>query len=514
MSLLSPALDRFNEDLRNGLAFNGHCRLDFWRVSDGLEFSERDILDPFQDQLSFAKELNQLFSNSKLVVLVVKLKSPASISATPFKERNDSFHLIKEGLHLLKLSPEVLYSYFRGYASFSIIDLEDRPVAAGASQRVTYCQDIFSNGFTVGWTAHTRELSTAVVFYNESDCEDTLRIFKSSLRQMSKILDQPMTLGYICCDMRFKQSWYQVEARKNDLPFLSARNGGRSRKLSATSSSEKNISTEAVASTFSMTQVAAGIMVNARRRFLQTKSDCLAMAKEVEEHGSTEKFQETSPADLQQARKLRKAFATLVHQVDSRLFALESLITITTLYLQETSNSLMRSESRVQSEIAETTVKETQISREIAELTRKDNHSMKTIALVTMVFLPGTFIASLFDVPLFDWTAKNVSNVINARLWVYFIFTVPLTLGIALLWFMLTQRGSPDTQNGQKHSQYYVSSSAATTRSSQRETQRQDSNIEATNIGRESRRTGWRSFFRKRKPETTLELGVIDGIAR
>jgi Mg2+ and Co2+ transporter CorA len=38
-------------------------------------------------------------------------------------------------------------------------------------------------------------------------------------------------------------------------------------------------------------------------------------------------------------------------------------------------------------------------SKQLAEAARKDSSAMKSIAVLTMVFLPGTFFAALFAVP-------------------------------------------------------------------------------------------------------------------
>jgi Mg2+ and Co2+ transporter CorA len=65
-------------------------------------------------------------------------------------------------------------------------------------------------------------------------------------------------------------------------------------------------------------------------------------------------------------------------------------------------------------------------SKSIALESRRDGSSMKTLAVVAMVFLPGTFIAAFFAMPLFAWQAPN-SQVVYKRVWIYFLVTIPLT---------------------------------------------------------------------------------------
>ncbi|KAI0019685.1 hypothetical protein F4780DRAFT_780179 [Xylariomycetidae sp. FL0641] len=75
----------------------------------------------------------------------------------------------------------------------------------------------------------------------------------------------------------------------------------------------------------------------------------------------------------------------------------------------------------------------------IAEHTRRDSSSMKTIAVMTMVFLPATFLAALFDLPFFDFSDPTSTGVLPAFKW-YLIFTVPLTILVFLLWLLFNKR--------------------------------------------------------------------------
>ncbi|KAK3174740.1 hypothetical protein OEA41_001986 [Lepraria neglecta] len=81
---------------------------------------------------------------------------------------------------------------------------------------------------------------------------------------------------------------------------------------------------------------------------------------------------------------------------------------------------------------------------QIAELTSKismeakrDSSSMITIAAVTMVFLPGTFISAIFSMVFFN-TATDINgkaNLIVSPQWWYFpTITIPLTIIVFILW--------------------------------------------------------------------------------
>ncbi|KAI2627850.1 hypothetical protein GGR54DRAFT_636973 [Hypoxylon sp. NC1633] len=85
-------------------------------------------------------------------------------------------------------------------------------------------------------------------------------------------------------------------------------------------------------------------------------------------------------------------------------------------------------------------------SRRIAEAAKRDSSSMRAVAVVTMAFLPATFIAALFSVPSLDWRAgangDDQQPVIGPRFWVYWAFTLPATAVVFALWLLLDGRGA------------------------------------------------------------------------
>ncbi|KAI7264305.1 hypothetical protein KC345_g8863 [Hortaea werneckii] len=71
---------------------------------------------------------------------------------------------------------------------------------------------------------------------------------------------------------------------------------------------------------------------------------------------------------------------------------------------------------------------------QVAEETRQDSAAMKTIAIVTLTFLPGTAVASFFSMTMFQWPFDNENSIASPYTWVYFVVTVPLTLMVYAAW--------------------------------------------------------------------------------
>ncbi|KAF5709427.1 TRI15 transcription factor [Fusarium mundagurra] len=69
---------------------------------------------------------------------------------------------------------------------------------------------------------------------------------------------------------------------------------------------------------------------------------------------------------------------------------------------------------------------------DIAIATKLDSEAMITIAKLTMLYLPPTFIATLFSMGIFNFDFDNGKNgrlVVSSQWWMYFVVTIPFTLG-------------------------------------------------------------------------------------
>ncbi|GME53177.1 hypothetical protein GTA08_BOTSDO11761 [Neofusicoccum parvum] len=71
-----------------------------------------------------------------------------------------------------------------------------------------------------------------------------------------------------------------------------------------------------------------------------------------------------------------------------------------------------------------------------------DSYVVRVVTLATLIYLPGSFVASLFGMNFFDFDDGMSSLRIAANSWIYLVVTVPLTLLTALSWWVAA--------NGQK----------------------------------------------------------------
>ncbi|KUI59157.1 hypothetical protein VP1G_06395 [Cytospora mali] len=75
------------------------------------------------------------------------------------------------------------------------------------------------------------------------------------------------------------------------------------------------------------------------------------------------------------------------------------------------------------------------LNARMAVASSRDSSSMKALAVITAIFLPGEFISSLFGMSIFDWQPEsNGDTVVSYRFWIYWCLTIPLTILILVLW--------------------------------------------------------------------------------
>ena len=119
----------------------------------------------------------------------------------------------------------------------------------------------------------------------------------------------------------------------------------------------------------------------------------------------------------------------LLTEIKSQIQAADWVFTKIDGLVQNTNLSINRTDQRRNMEIADS-------SYTISVESKRDNLSMMTIAAITMVFLPGTFVASFFAMPVLDWEPVKGHHVVNSRFWIYWVVTVPLTIATILFWWV------------------------------------------------------------------------------
>lgn len=85
----------------------------------------------------------------------------------------------------------------------------------------------------------------------------------------------------------------------------------------------------------------------------------------------------------------------------------------------------------------------TQLSIDVARIARRDNATMKALALIGVLYLPGTFISGIFGMSFFNYNPSNNNNSSDWRMsgnfWIYWAVTIPVTVFTVFLWAILDE---------------------------------------------------------------------------
>ncbi|KIW31365.1 hypothetical protein, variant 1 [Cladophialophora immunda] len=89
--------------------------------------------------------------------------------------------------------------------------------------------------------------------------------------------------------------------------------------------------------------------------------------------------------------------------------------------------------------------RDTRATMEISSAARSDSASMKTIAVVTLAFLPATFVCTIFSMSFFTLNVDDATGekhwMMSDRFWIYWVITVPLTVLTLICWWYGQHRG-------------------------------------------------------------------------
>lgn len=59
---------------------------------------------------------------------------------------------------------------------------------------------------------------------------------------------------------------------------------------------------------------------------------------------------------------------------------------------------------------------------------------MRTITAITLIFLPGTFVATFFSTTFWDFSPDNGGAKVSYWVYLYFVSTIGLTLLVLVVW--------------------------------------------------------------------------------
>ncbi|KJZ74094.1 hypothetical protein HIM_06543 [Hirsutella minnesotensis 3608] len=159
-------------------------------------------------------------------------------------------------------------------------------------------------------------------------------------------------------------------------------------------------------------------------------------AKWKEAGGHNAAMSEQEQAHRKVVDKLHRSMQARLEFYTVKLKGLENYIhtTLARIKVQREAlyNIMSQREARLNLEIAGE-------QRRIAHASKRDSTAMKTISLMGALFLPGTYLASVFSMTFFNFQ-PGASPHVASQFWIYFAVTLPLTAAIVGSWWWFDRR--------------------------------------------------------------------------
>ena len=106
----------------------------------------------------------------------------------------------------------------------------------------------------------------------------------------------------------------------------------------------------------------------------------------------------------------------------------------------------MANEKRLQNEIQlafhMVTQYDSGVSVAIGKAAKEDSAAMKTIATLTLIFLPPTFISSVFSMSFFKFDT-DTGWTMSKNFWMYWVWAIPMTMITSALWYYWQKQMGP-----------------------------------------------------------------------
>ncbi|KAI8193046.1 hypothetical protein KHU50_012788 [Colletotrichum sp. SAR 10_65] len=143
-------------------------------------------------------------------------------------------------------------------------------------------------------------------------------------------------------------------------------------------------------------------------------------------------------------RDMRKRVQDIIREYDDKIDECNKVVCNTSLAMQTVWNHMMRKDSFTTTEISKA-------NRAMAFDTRHESAQMRTIAILTMIYLPLSSVAAIFSMDMFNWEASAGESIVSKHIWLFAVLTVGLTFLTLVAWRVGTQRSKDVTKKADRY---------------------------------------------------------------
>lgn len=369
-----------------------------------------------------------------LKLLIVHVRNERNTPSSSLQARS----MLRMAFDELQLPTAALYYLWAPSSDFMSFPVTRPP---NGTCRQAHC--LIMGHWSMSWSFDSAEnFSRGIVLIPDNDKGKPTPPFNQTINALKDFVDQPCFLGLaasIIALSRVSESILKTYNDARDMKYEFRAYGQHE------AGSVSRLADPSKASMDVMYHASRALGYHDRLRMLRLLNTFLS--RQLSDF--TANMTNESEARRQRAATLDEALIHLDHKVTSLISVTQKVHERATMQLAVLFNIIAQKDSKVSIEIAAASralamenkkdqrisIAIAKASREIAVESKRDSSSMKTIAAVTMLFLPGTFIASLFATPMFQWSATAGLQV-ESHIWIYWAVSIPLTLLTIGMWWV------------------------------------------------------------------------------
>ncbi|KAK4677669.1 hypothetical protein QC764_0047210 [Podospora pseudoanserina] len=174
------------------------------------------------------------------------------------------------------------------------------------------------------------------------------------------------------------------------------------------------------------------------REAAESEGESKALLNEGPELGDNETsskvlLEQERKSFIRTSNKMRQRVRDILDEYDDKVDECKTMTQNLSLAMQAAWNQTARQDAAVNARIA-------QLNTTIALETKSESAMMRSIALLTMIFLPLSCVASVFSTTLFNWSPGEGEPVVSKYIWVLAVIAIVLTLAVVCIWYLSTDR--------------------------------------------------------------------------
>ncbi|KAM7213680.1 hypothetical protein V8F06_010938 [Rhypophila decipiens] len=136
---------------------------------------------------------------------------------------------------------------------------------------------------------------------------------------------------------------------------------------------------------------------------------------------------------IETGQQMRQRIKDIMDEYDDKTDECKKMAQNLSLAMQTGWNQIARQDSMTSTKIS-------QINTEIAWEAKREGAQMRSIAVLGMIYLPLSCVASVFSTSLFNWNPTEGETVVSSYIWILAVLAVGMTLLTVLAWHLWTRR--------------------------------------------------------------------------